>query len=172
MWDQLHSRGCRNVACATLHEADGSGSTEALMAKLLLKSNSFKTETKEGVSTTYRQGVNHLLETYAPNDVNSVAYKDILCFPRPLMTTPLQIDHGLWMNTLPVLHVYEEYFLKRIFIKELLNRIQHRMRAFWSMPKDATLMKLTYEMSPLRTLQRAAIKLNHLAMCAPTNKKS
>lgn len=65
-----------------------------LMARLLLNLKFTKKNTKEGVRTSHSQAVNHLLKTYANDDVMAKADNDILNFTQEKHLKPLQLAHA------------------------------------------------------------------------------
>lgn len=66
---------------------------EALSARFLSEPKSSKTKTREGVLMTYSQVVNHVLETYASEDVIVEVDTHILLPTKATNLTPLQFVH-------------------------------------------------------------------------------
>lgn len=73
-----------------------------------------------------------MLETYTTDDVIAEANEDILRFTQLPNATPLQFHDAIWMKTLRVPHVYDEYMLKQTVIERLPTLIIHSMHALLS----------------------------------------
>lgn len=72
----------------------------ALTAHLSLKSRLSHGSAKEGMLTSYVQVVNHLLDTFATDDINAAAGPEEVRLTHPKIMSPLQFADAQWMRAL------------------------------------------------------------------------
>lgn len=116
----------------------------ALTEQYSLKSKFSHYRVKEGVLKTYFAVVNHLLETYSPNDIIVETDRKIARYTKPSTMSLLEFWSELQLKTLKWLHVCGECFLKVISIKGLMQSIRHSRWAHCRTQKTAPMQKLAY----------------------------
>lgn len=74
---------------------------------------------------SYCEGVNYLLDTYAPDDIIAEAETDMTRFTQPSNKLLTEYAKALWNKELRCDTVYDEYVLNRIFIEGFSESIHH-----------------------------------------------
>lgn len=77
----------------------------------------------------YHDVVNHLLQTFATDDISAETDAALLIFPQSFTMLPTQCAEAVLSKSLKCGEVYEEYVLKGIFIKGLCKLDRHSMKS-------------------------------------------
>lgn len=108
---------------------------------------------KAGKLTSYCQVVNHLLRTFATDDIIAEAEADLTRCVQTDKMTEAQFEALLWKKALRCGSVFPETRLRSLFIEGLNATIRQIVRGEWARHPDAD----------LGTLQRYATSMAHIA---------
>lgn len=70
-----------------------------------------------------------------------------------------------WLKTLTCRHIYEEYVIKRIFVKGILQSIGHIMKTYWDIHKNAQFQEIAYYATSLTKVLVEARSEDQSAIC-------
>lgn len=126
-------------------------SSAARAAHLSLKSKSLHSRL-----VSYIHVVNHLLKTYAFENIMAGADTKTVRSTNPTNMSSLQYPEALWRKTFPCPQVYNKYVLKYTFLEGLPSSIRHSMHSFWTSSKHATSVNLAYKVRSLWKLGEEA----------------
>lgn len=90
---------------AKFHEADSSCSSDG---KTLVETEIVHEKTKIGMLSTYSEVLGHLLDTYKTIEAMAEADSNVLQFPQPPNSTPLQFAANLCMKNVQALQANYE----------------------------------------------------------------
>lgn len=101
----------------------------ALNANLMWKSKSSHHRFEERL-TIYCHVENHLLETFAINDVIAERDHEIACHVKLSTMSPFQFANVFCLKAPRCSKVHEEYVRKAIFVEGLSHTIRHNVQAY------------------------------------------
>lgn len=154
------------MVIATLREADSSGSTEG---KTLAETKIVQEEIEGRRINNILSGFESPVWNVCNRQRNFWGGRIHITHSTQPSNTTLQFANELWVQTVLVPHVFNEYVLKGTFIEEFTTLILQTTAAFRSTHKGASLQKLLYEANYLRTLQEAVAELVQVAKCTWKN---
>lgn len=86
---------------------------------------------REVTLNSYLKMIKHLLAEYESDEIIAEKTADINAMKQQDNQTATKFSQYLWEKVLRCKQVYEEYFLKGIFIEGLYESFRHIMRTYW-----------------------------------------